>query len=530
MVIRSFVVSLVGFLLIAGCGSGARQIGEISDYTYPINPQHILANLTFLASDAMEGREAVTRAEKLAALYIATELQKYGILPFGDDSTTYLQQVSLKRVTFDKNSLIALVGDDSAPMTVFRCDSDFVGSNRYYSGVDTTTGLVFAGYGITAEEYDYDDYRELDVKGKIVLFLHGEPASDDTAYFAGEDRTKYSSWRRKIEYARELGAAGVMMPSWSEKAYGWQSVVDNIKKGTLSLLESAEDNKVVRNRLPTVALRGRTLEKLFSYAPYSYSDLDSLIENKAALPNFEFNTAVKVNWKFSPGDTVQAFNVLGILPGNDPDLRHECIVIGAHYDHVGINRNEIYNGADDNASGTVGVMEIARACGYNHGNARSIVFAFHTAEEKGLLGSKYLVQNYRDKKNIMAHVNMDMIGRGAEDSIYSVGSDRISSELREIVEQVNENTVQMKFNYQFDNPDDPERIYYRSDHYSYAREGIPSVFFYDNMQEDYHKPTDTVDKINITKVTKITELGYHIVLDLSNLPHALEHDRLAKGE
>jgi hypothetical protein len=528
--IRNILIPLFISLLIFGCGSGVKQLGESSEYSYPINPEHIKANLSFLASDALEGREATTHAEKVAAVYISTELQKYGVLPFGDDSSTYFQRVDLKLERFDSNSRIILIASNNDTLTVFRSDSDFVGSTRYFDDFDTTTNLVFAGYGITAAEYNYDDYRNLDVKGKIVLFLNGEPVSDDSAFFAGNQRTRYSSWSRKVERARELGAAGIMMPSWSERRLGWQSAVDYVKKGSLSLLDSDQNDNPARRRVPMVSLRERTLEKLFSYTSYSYSDINRLAEKGSELPTFQFNMSVSAHLGFAPSDTLPAWNLLGIVPGNDPALRDEYIVVGAHYDHLGMNDSGIYNGADDNGSGTVGVMEIARAIGFNRNNARSVIFAFHTCEEKGLLGSKFLVKHFHHPEKIMAHVNFDMIGRGSVDSIYSVGSGRISSELHDLVEQIDDRSVKLKFNYQFDDPNDPERIYYRSDHYSYAKEGIPSVFFYDNMQEDYHKMTDTVDKINFTKIARVVELGYRITLALANLPHELNRDQLAKEQ
>ena len=526
--IRILVVLFSVLVIMAGCSSGHRSLGDPSEYSYPINLNHIRGNLNFLASEALEGREATTKSEVLAATYISAELQKYGVLPFGDDSTTFLQRVNLKLLKFDPQSSVSLIEKSGDTLTTFRCDSDFAGSTRYFTGFDTTTGLVFAGYGIIADEYNYNDYRNLDVRGKIVLILHGEPVSEDTAYFAGKARTKYSSWMRKVQSAQDSGAAGVMMPSWSEEQYGWQNVVDYVNKGSLSLLDSLGGENRRKQRLPMISLRMRTLEQLFSYSPFSYSDLNHLAEEGDSLPTFEFDASINAKWRFSPADTIPAWNVLGIIPGSDPALSDEHIVIGAHYDHVGVGMSGIYYGADDNASGTVGVMEIARSIGYNRGNARSIVFAFHTAEEKGLLGSKFLVWNYPNKERIMAHINLDMIGRGSVDSIYSVGSDRISSELRDIVERVNKNTVQLKFNYRFDDPNDPERIYYRSDHYSYAKEGIPSVFFYDNMQEDYHKTTDTADKINLEKVAKIVELVYQTTMELSNLSHELEPDQVVK--
>jgi Zn-dependent M28 family amino/carboxypeptidase len=305
-------------------------------------------------------------------------------------------------------------------------------------------------------------------------------------------------------------------------------VISYVNKGTLSLLDDDDDQSRGRKRLPTISIRQRTLEKILSYAPHPLAEITDLVGAGKPLPRFELENPVQIKWGFAPADTVQAWNVMGILPGNDPALRDQHVVIGAHYDHVGVGLAGIYHGADDNASGTVGVLEVAKAFGYNRNNARPVVFAFHTAEEKGLLGSKFLVKNYPGRENIMVHINLDMIGRGAVDSIYSVGSDRISPELKQIVEEVNRNTININFNYRFDDPNDPERIYYRSDHYSYAREGIPTVFFYDNMQEDYHKTTDTADKINLVKVANMVELVYQTSVRLANLPQNLSRNREAE--
>ena len=204
----------------------------------------------------------------------------------------------------------------------------------------------------------------------------------------------------------------------------------------------------------------------------------------------------------------------------------EYVTFGAHYDHVGIAKGEIYNGADDNGSGTVAILEAARRISLLKDNSRSILVIFHAAEEKGLLGSKYITGNSDFIDNLVVNINVDMVGRESIDSIFCIGSNMLSSELYELLQIVNDETVNFVLDYTFDDPDDPNRYYYRSDHYNYAKHGVPIVFFYDHMLEDYHKPTDDVEKINFNKIEKISTLITELALRISNLNHRLKVDKL----
>ena len=166
-------------------------------------------------------------------------------------------------------------------------------------------------------------------------------------------------------------------------------------------------------------------------------------------------------------------------------------------------------------------MEAARLLAGSGGNNRPILIIFHTAEEKGLKGAKYLTNNSKFIDSVMVHINVDMIGRKSEDSIFCIGASKISSQLGEIIEEVNANTVNLVLDYKFDDPGDPQRLYYRSDHVHYANRNIPIAFFYDYMKKDYHKPTDTVEKINFNKMINMTEFLYNLTLELSNINHSL---------
>ncbi|MCZ6702418.1 MAG: M28 family peptidase, partial [Ignavibacteria bacterium] len=217
----------------------------------------------------------------------------------------------------------------------------------------------------------------------------------------------------------------------------------------------------------------------------------------------------------------EAQNMVGIIKGTDDELKNQFIVLSAHYDHEGIIDGEIYKGADDNGSGTVAILEAGRRLALLNDNRRSIVIVFHTGEEKGLLGSKYLTQQSDFMKNVVANINIDMVGREDTELLYSIGSGKLSTELYELVERVNSETVKFELDYTFDDPNDPNRYYYRSDHYNFAKQNIPIVFFYDHMTEDYHKPTDDVKKINFEKIEKVSTLITELALRIANLDHKL---------
>ncbi len=224
------------------------------------------------------------------------------------------------------------------------------------------------------------------------------------------------------------------------------------------------------------------------------------------------------------GNLADSENVLAYIEGTEkPD---EVIVISAHYDHIGYKNDEVFNGADDNGSGTVALLELAEAFqkAKNKGKApkRSILFLHVTGEEHGLLGSKYYAENpVFPLKNTVANINMDMVGRSDAENkgknyVYVIGSDMLSSELKQITEAANAKTHQLILNYKYDDPKDPMRLYYRSDHYNFAKNGIPSVFFFDGLHEDYHKTTDDADKIEYDLLTKRTQLVFATAWELAN--------------
>ena len=224
-------------------------------------------------------------------------------------------------------------------------------------------------------------------------------------------------------------------------------------------------------------------------------------------------------------------NVVALVRGSDPEHAGQYVALGAHYDHLGIGPpdvtgDSIYNGADDDGSGTIGLLEVAEAFARGPRPRRSVLFVFHGAEELGLLGSFFFtLQPPVPRDSIVAQLNVDMIGRNAPDSLFIIGSGRISSDLDAVIREQAE-AAGIMLDYTYDAPDHPERLYYRSDHYNYAQYGIPVAFFFAGLHPDYHRPSDEIDKIDFGKIERVSELLYRVAWQLANRPEPPARDRL----
>jgi Peptidase family M28/PA domain len=480
---------------------------------------YLRSNLEVLASDLFEGRETATRGANLAALFISSELTKYGVKPFGDKDS-YFQVFNLSSTKVEPETELTIFNIDGTIDTLM-LGEDFILSKERLPSENYSSeekGIVFAGYGITAD--DYDDYKEIDVKGKVVLIQPGLPEMSDNR-FSETDEKKFGDRSYKYKNAKEHGAAGVLVVPAGMMLKYWGFMKKRALSSSVSLIDNDEKSE---DAIPVVYLSEEAAKKLLLNEQYTYDELIEISENKKMLPVFDLTKKAKLHYKVS-SEIKEAKNVLGIIEGKDEEFKNEYVVLSAHYDHVGVRDEEVYNGADDDGSGTVAILEAARRLAALNNNKRSIIFAFHTGEEKGLLGSKYLTGNSDFIKDIIANINIDMVGREDTESIYSIGSDRLSSELKELVENANTETVKFELDYTFDDPKDPNRYFYRSDHYSYAKQNIPIVFFYDHMTEDYHKASDEVDKINFEKIERVSTLITELALRIANLEHKLILDK-----
>jgi len=517
-------VFVITVLFLTSCQTTKKISYDTFDENELAGIKSLRANMAFLASDELEGRETGTRSEKVAAAFLISELQKYGVQPLPENGD-YYQDIELKQIKFSKQSLFMMIDEKQDIILDLSYGENFTGSGRYYPALDTTLNLVFVGYGITAEEYNYDDYETVDVEGKLVLFVPGEPQNNDSSFFEGEERSRYASSWSKLENAKKHGALGAVYISAWEKRFGWESVTSYTEKGEMQLIDKPV--KKSDRGLPAVVLRDSSLKSLLSDMPLRFAEIQAQRESKQPLPVFELNSRARISWSFDTTGTVQACNVVGVIEGNDPHLKNEYVLIGAHYDHEGTGPAGVYNGADDNASGTVAVLEAARMLAGAKENRRSVMIAFYTGEEKGLLGSEYLAGTIGKIDDLVTVINLDMVGRGATDTIYSIGSDKISTDLRHLVEEVDARTVDMYLDYKFDQPNEPMRLFYRSDQYNFAKNDIPVVFFFDDAMEDYHRVTDDAEKINYKKLHKVSFLAFRIALAVANRETSFHSDKLA---
>jgi len=499
-------------VFIIGCSSG--EIGMDAGLSR-ISSESIFENIKFLASDSLKGRNTPSPELDVAGEFIAQRFKQYGLKPVNG---SYFQKVEFVKVDLgDENHLVLSRNGESIN---FEIGVDFI---PYNFGEGEVEGeIVFVGYGITAKEYGYDDYEDIDVKGKIVVVLRDEPQENDSAsIFNGIRPTRYSFPRYKVQNAFEHGAIGIIiLPDplnhliLKPRGYAWPKIFKNLPRASLPIQLAY----MQRGLIPAVEAGEKFIKEVFGGVQV-LKDIQKAIDESLKPRSFKIeNVKIKIKVSFVK-ENVYANNVVGFIEGTDKKLKDEIIVVGAHYDHVGYfspstigssETDSIYNGADDNASGTVGMMEVAKAFGLSKSKPkRSILFIAFCGEEKGLLGSRYYVDNpiFPIEKTV-AMVNLDMIGRNSIDSLILIGWS-YSEDMKRLAEEENK-AIGFKFSY------DGEKDFPRSDQASFARKGVPVIFFHSGEHEDYHKVGDEVDKINFSKIEKVAKLCYRVVYRLAN--------------
>lgn len=478
-------------------------------------------HLTILASDEFEGRETGKPGAEKAANYIAAEFKKLGLTAPVNGS--YFQNIPLVESSVEARSF-------TVNGTALTYGKDYYFGNAPEDKTITAQDIVFIGYGIDSD--NYSDLKNTDLTGKVVLYINkGEPVqSGISAITKTKDLSDWSTNRSKrIQYIQSKKPSLILAVS--------PDVAPMLEKNGAMItsaggrLSIKKDKAAAANPMaPIINITTEVANQLLKSSGKTYEDLKSVIDNSAA-PQTQ---TVRANISTSFGQKVKdvkAVNVLGYLPGTD--LKDEVLVFSAHYDHIGLTTSgtdKVNNGADDDGSGTTGVLEIARAFSKakkaGKGPRRSILFLTVVGEEKGLLGSQWYSENpVFPLANTITDLNIDMIGRvgfeyqGKADSAnycYLIGSDKLSTDLHKISENANATYTNLKIDYKYNDPKDPERIYYRSDHYNFAKHNIPIVFYFNGVHEDYHKPSDEVSKINFPLLVKRAQLVYYTGWELAN--------------
>lgn len=501
------------FLLTAMLGGSCLLTAQAQDSTAikfaeTIKAEDLEMDLQILASDSLEGRETGTRGQKMAADYIKNQFQEAGLKPAGLNGTYYQPFMLEKRTWGD----VYVKANDK----VFNNFDEVIYYGNAHVPQEKTLETVFVGRGRS------QDYEGLDVKGKAVVI------------FDSEDK----GWRNKLKIAREKGAAAYIITSGADKGEFARTVnnarlfVDRPKLGFKEEEGEASNSSIFFFTAPETAaeILGTKLSKL-DKAILKFEEGKEKALRRIKPSTISIKTERNV-------ETIETENVLGMVEGTD--LKDEIIVVTSHYDHLGVGPNgEIFNGADDDGSGTTALLELAEAFGKakeaGNGPRRSILFMTLTGEEKGLLGSEYYVKNpVYPLDQTVTNLNIDMVGRvdltheTKPDYVYLIGSDKLSTELHQLSEQINDTYVGLDLDYTYNDENDPNRYYYRSDHYNFAKNNIPVIFYFNGTHADYHKETDTIEKIHFELMEKRAKLFFHTAWELANRDKKVAIDKTVK--
>jgi hypothetical protein len=552
--VSAAVLALVLLPAAAGGGLASIQVGDLRAW------------LTYIASDELQGRALYSAGLGLAAGYIQDHLREWHVQPAGDPGM-YLQTARVLGVkATSRSSVTVQIGAESRTFK----DGDGITLPKNQGGKRTIVAgqVEFAGYGLDIPAAHHEDYPGKDVRGAAVVWLgtNGPKGLDAERYrLILSGRHRYAT--------DQLGAIATIGSDRSEdddntttaQGRGAAPGADRgagVNRGTAAPAAAAPDFTTTR-RLdapapPAVTASDDFLRFLFSRAPTPYDELKRRAGAQEPLPSFRLEgvtLTVNIDVDYDIVRTQLTHNVVGIVEGADARLKNTFVALGAHYDHVGYAESEpaaggerrsgapgrtspgtvadrIWNGADDDGSGAVAMMALARAFADGPRPKRSLLFVWHTGEERGLYGSRYFADYPTVPiESIVAQLNIDMIGRNRNDkasernTVYLVGSDRVSSELHEVSAAANRALPHpLMLDYELNDPSDPEQIYFRSDHYSYAVKGIPIIFFTTGLHVDYHANTDEVSKIEFEKMAHVTALIYETAARLANLDHPPSRD------
>jgi hypothetical protein len=517
--------------------------------------------LTYIASDELQGRLVYTEGLGLAGAYIADHLKQWGVKPGGDpalggtNGRSYFQQVRVLGIRTRSNSSVTLTVNGQS--RTFK-DGEGVTFPRNQGVKQTVSGeAAFAGYGVTFPPIEHDDYAHRGVSGRVAIFLgRAGPKGFTTAH----NRILNARGRAAIETQH---AVATISPAPDNR----QTPQSNVPPAQRVDFQTAQ--RLDARIAPQITASDEFFTFLFSGSGTTYDTLRTASEKQEPLPNVSLSgvsITINVDAAYDVVQTRLTRNVVGIIEGSDPSLRSSYVLLGAHYDHVGYEQfavndranaiascagqtrptprpgDIINNGADDDGSGTVALMALAKAFSRGQRVKRSIVFVWHTSEEGGLNGSRFMADHpVVPLDRVSAQLNLDMVGRNRCDdpkeanTVYVVGADRISTELHNVNEDANAALPSpLTLDYELNDPSDLESIYTRSDHYSYASKGVPIIFFTTGLHRDYHYVTDEVDKIEFGKLARIATLVYGTAARLAHLDHQPARDnlgpRVGKGQ
>lgn len=537
--------------------------------------------LTYLASDALEGRQIFTEGYGLAAQYVAERLKDAGVKPGGDNGG-YFQSVKQHSYRITNNSTLTIEAPGKPAVTFKHGDGVTFANNVGGRQTLTFDGVEFIGYGLSVTEPAHDDYAGRDVKGKLAVWMGTGPSTIPAAGRGGAAARNRFAIEIKGARAALSFTPSPAPPTAAQVALAQAQAA--LQQATLAVTQAqaasaqgaggrggraggrgaapavpADLTTVQRvdNLVPPqITASERVYEALFASAPTQFAALKAAADAGQPLPTFSVpgvKVTIDVNATYDIIETRLTKNVVGLVEGRDPALKNTYVLFGAHLDHVGYRTSAaalagrgrgagapagppdlIFNGADDDGSGSTGLLGIAKAFAQGPKPRRSVVFVWHTGEEGGLQGSRFMADFPTvPLDSVQAQFNIDMIGRNRDDNpseastVYVIGADRIATDLHNIVVDANLSTAEpLALNYEYNDPRDPNSFYTRSDHYSYASKGIPVAFFFTGTHPDYHGADDEVEKIIFPKMQRIAQMVYEAGFAVAEQTTPLVRDNL----
>ncbi len=510
------VVCAAGGLLCQTPGGGPRRA-------------RLQADLEFLTSDALAGRVSLSPQAEIAARFIAADFQRTGLQPVAG---SYLQEFPLIGYRADPSKR-AMTLRRAAASKAFTAGTDFAGA--FSRDVRVQAPVVFAGYGITAPEYSYDDYAGLDATGKIVLMFDHEPQEDDPrSVFNGTGQTLHAGRLIKIMNAQRHGAVAVLIASEPIRRHTGLLEATPLGAGQGQPLRASAPPQALDDpqQIPAFSISDSALAQLLGAR--NPAALQRAIEGSLQPQSLALSdTVVELRAGVVEQRRALSFNAVGLLEGSDPALRSETVLITAHHDHLGVQNGRVYPGANDNASGTVAVMELARLFAAQDARPkRSLCFIVFGSEEQLMLGSFYYTAHpLRPLSATRAVLNLDMIGRDEAHIPQSEGVLRIpadtsnslnlvggaySADLVAAVERANR-PIGLTLDAKFDR-DHTLNALFRCDHLPFLVAGVPALWLFGGFHPGYHEPSDTIEKLNFPKMEKVIQLAFNAALDIANAP------------
>ena len=527
---RTIQLTLISFSLLGGINLFAAPADEpFLQAVEGIQAADLESDLYFLASDEMQGRGTNTPFNQIVSRYLAHRFELKGLEPAGNDGS-YFQFFSVAHARLSSPNRFEIRVQGSPATTTALLKENFFPCLLSGNG-KVTAPVVFAGYGISAPQHRYDDYQGIDVRGKVVLVMNHEPGErDPESVFDGLVNSDYARQLHKILNAQAHGAAGVIIIQDQANHPGPERFAKDAERTwpeNASRVRYTLQIWVDQVAIPAVYASRKIATTLMQRAEKTLDEIQESIDRDRRPHGFPL-AGVRATLETSIlREETRLRNVLALLPGSDPVLRNEVVILGAHFDHIGVRDGEIYNGADDDASGTAGLFEIAEAFSLNSTRPkRSVLFAGWNAEEQGLLGSYYYVAHPSfPLEKTAAMFQMDMIGRNEEipdstnprfrglrvqsaqentNAVNVLGYSH-SGSLRRLVTKSNEK-IGLELKFRYDNHE--ANLLRRSDHWPFLNVGVPVLFFHTGLHPDYHGPGDTPEKINYVKMERIVRLVF----------------------